>query len=576
MTAAARQLARSHLFIVDLPGFERVKKSGVTGIYLEEAKNINHSLFVFSQCLHSERGRRPYRDSLLTLVLHPLFSTAHSEHSSEINLLTLISGKEEDIEETVSTLTFAQNSMNLRTGGEALPQRPKEEAAYLRNLVEERERQITDKDAKVLLKNAENEELRHQIEQLTDAVRRLREKNEKLKGSLGQTTKSLKRAEEEKDDLSKSHRFTLERKLKNEAESLERQKDMEMTEFRIRTATEVSQAFASKVQKMTAEHESTVTKLMEALMEKQKQEQKLIALVHREQDESRRLQAELGHFRTGKRAESVALTGNSRGPSPTARSEESFRREIRPLELPETREGAEEVKGVAPASENRFSSESADISPKALGSPQTFSSASHIASNREDLESFRESPPSSVAESSVDSLLPQGQSLLSTLKFALQHMQVRVTITKLDRKARVKTREIWLEDSQPFLSSKVANSGLWGQLLGAVTVAWSTTSRLKRKKKLRFQLNEMAEVGMGQTSPGFARNGTLQDRGHLSLWVKYRQNLYFEVMFADRMTLALWAAALQLAHVAINAPNPPLTTWQTQLFLLQQECGLPK
>ena len=133
MTAAARQLARSHLFIVDLPGFERVKKSGVTGIYLEEAKNINHSLFVFSQCLHSERGRRPYRDSLLTLVLHPLFSTAHSEHSSEINLLTLISGKEEDIEETVSTLTFAQNSMNLRTGGEALPQRPKEEAAYLRN-----------------------------------------------------------------------------------------------------------------------------------------------------------------------------------------------------------------------------------------------------------------------------------------------------------------------------------------------------------------------------------------------------------------------------------------------------------
>lgn len=577
MTAAARQLARSHFFIVDLPGSERVKKSGVTGVYLEEAKSINHSLFVFSQCLHSERGRRPYRDSLLTLVLHPLFSTFHSEHSSEINLLALISGKEEDIEETISTLTFAQNSMNLRTGGEALPQRPKEEAVYLRNLVEERERQITDKDAKVLLKNAENEELRHQIEELADTVRKLKEKNEKLKGNLGQTTKSWKRAEEEKEDLTKTHRFALERRLKDEAEHLERQKEMEMTEFRIRTATEVSQAFASKVQKMTAEHEATVTKLMEALMEKQKQEQKLIALVHREQDENRRLRGELGHFRTGRRAGSAAFTSSSRPITPVAGSEESFRREIRPLELGDTRERTEEMQdAVAQTSENRFSSESADISPKALGSPQTSSSSSRLVSKRPDLESFRESPSSSLAEFSVDSLVPQGQSLLSTLQFALQRMQMRVTITKLDRKSRVKTRDIWLEDLQPFLSSDTANSGLWGQLLGAVTVAWSTTSRLKRKKTLRFQLNEMTELGLGQSSPGFARNAALQDRNNLSLWVKYRQSAYFEVIFTDRTTLVLWGSALQLAHVAINVPNPPSSAWQTQLLLLQQECGLPK
>ena len=74
ITDESKQVQRSHFFVVDLPGFERVKKSGVSGSYLEEAKHINHSLFVFAQCLQNERGRRPYRDSVLTLVLHPMFS----------------------------------------------------------------------------------------------------------------------------------------------------------------------------------------------------------------------------------------------------------------------------------------------------------------------------------------------------------------------------------------------------------------------------------------------------------------------------------------------------------------------
>jgi hypothetical protein len=380
---------------------------------------------------------------------------------------------------------------------------------------------------------------------------------------------------EDKDDMTKTHRFTLEQRLKDEAELLERQKDMEMTEFRIRTATEVSQAFASKVQKMTAEHEATVTKLMEALMEKQKQEQKLIALVHREQEENRRLRGELGQARPQRRTGSAGLGVTPRGPSPAAVSEESLQAEMRPLEAAELRKRTEEAQdAIVQTSENRFSSGS-DLSPKPIASPRLSSSSSQLTPNREDLRSFRDSH-----SSSVDSSPPQAANLLSTLKFALQRMQMRVAITKLDRKSRIKTRDIWVEDLDPFISSELvastANTGLWGQLLGAVTVVWSTTSRLKRKKSLRFQLNEMVEMGMGQNSPGFQRNGTLQDRGHLSLWVKYRQSAYFEVIFADRMTLVLWEAGLQLSHIAINTPNPAVSAWQSQLLLLQQECGMPK
>lgn len=574
ITQEARQLSRSHLFIVDLPGSERVRKSGVTGTYLEEAKHINHSLFIFGQCLQSERGRRPYRDSILTLVLHPLFSTSYSEHSSEINILALISGKTADIEETISTLTFAQNSINQKTEGEALPHRPKEEAVYLRNLVEERERQITDKDAKMILQNAENEELRHQIEQMMETVKRLKEKNEKLKENLGETNKKLTKMEDEKEGMTRNHRSDIEKRLKEEAESLERQKEMEMTEFRIKTATEVSQAFASKVQQMTAEHESTVTKLMEALMEKQKQEQKLIALVHKEQDENRRLRGEISHLKSTRKSQSSSMPITSREASPAIHTDDSqesiivTRKDIFP-DINPTSESQKEPD----LQHHRFSSDSAvDLSPKPIDS----SSSSPPPSHRLPIDSVTDSE----AELSLSSRPGQDKSLLFALKFVFTRIQNRTVISKLDRKARTKQREIWLEEVESFINSEEIpqsdGTDLWGKLLGAVTVVWSTTSRLKRRSKVRFAISEINDLGMGQKSPGFERNGLTHDKVHLSLWVRYRQTCYFEVIFSDRQSLVLWAAGLELSQLALNTPNAGAGVWQTQRLLLEQECGMPR
>ena len=132
--------------------------------------------------------------------------------------MSLISGKAEDIEETISSLTFAQNSMNLRTMSTTLHAQVKDEAAYLRNLVEERERQITDKDAKLLLQNAENDELKQQIATLSTTIEKLKDKNKKLRSQLSDMGKTVRKTEDEREELTRTQRTSLEKRLREEAE----------------------------------------------------------------------------------------------------------------------------------------------------------------------------------------------------------------------------------------------------------------------------------------------------------------------------------------------------------------------
>ena len=69
-----KQVQRSHLFIVDLPGYEHETRPRSTPEYIDEAKNINQTLTVLTECLQSQKSHRPYRASLLTVLLHPMFS----------------------------------------------------------------------------------------------------------------------------------------------------------------------------------------------------------------------------------------------------------------------------------------------------------------------------------------------------------------------------------------------------------------------------------------------------------------------------------------------------------------------
>ncbi|ETO24184.1 hypothetical protein RFI_12975 [Reticulomyxa filosa] len=70
--------SRSRLVLIDLAGSERVKRSGVTGKAMDEAKNINQSLSALGNvmaALQSKQKHIPFRDSTLTYLLHDCLGT---------------------------------------------------------------------------------------------------------------------------------------------------------------------------------------------------------------------------------------------------------------------------------------------------------------------------------------------------------------------------------------------------------------------------------------------------------------------------------------------------------------------
>ena len=103
----------SVLNVVDLAGSERLKMSGATGVQLVEAKNINQSLStlrkVFDVLIDNSKKKTkavpPYRESMLTWVLKESLGG-----NSITTMIAAVSPCEENIEDTYSTLRYAQKA----------------------------------------------------------------------------------------------------------------------------------------------------------------------------------------------------------------------------------------------------------------------------------------------------------------------------------------------------------------------------------------------------------------------------------------------------------------------------------
>jgi kinesin family member 6/9 len=104
----------SKLNFVDLAGSERVKKTGSSGVILEEAKYINKSLVFLQQVVmalgNKHRDHIPYRQSKLTNVLRDSLGG-----NCKTRLIANIWCESRNIEETISTLRFAQRMMLVQT-----------------------------------------------------------------------------------------------------------------------------------------------------------------------------------------------------------------------------------------------------------------------------------------------------------------------------------------------------------------------------------------------------------------------------------------------------------------------------
>jgi kinesin family protein 5 len=93
------------LNLVDLAGSEKVSKSEVTGIRLDEAKNINKSLSALGNVINALTDKRsnhiPYRDSKLTRLLQDALGG-----NSKTCLIITVSPSSYNEVETISTLRF--------------------------------------------------------------------------------------------------------------------------------------------------------------------------------------------------------------------------------------------------------------------------------------------------------------------------------------------------------------------------------------------------------------------------------------------------------------------------------------
>ena len=574
---------KSFFFIVDLPGYEKSLRHGVSSDYAAEMKTINHSLSVLTECLQSDRSRQPYRDSLLTLQLRPMFSTPHTEHIQELTILVLVSMKTEDLEDTLATLTWARGFTKV----ENVPRKTDE--GSLRSTLEEKERLITDKDAKLLLLQSENEELKRENANLRGSLAQYQEKHVHLKARLKEMTSSVRKSSSDKEELTRTIKAQAERRYREELEAVVRKKEEEMMQFRMRTSTESSQAFAAQIQRMTTEHDATVAKLMEALMDKQRQEQKLITLVNKEQEECRRLRMELA-MRTVKSPNKEDKLDSEISipalvlPLDTERDSTVLRGETPkddPISVEDRRKGDDLAVSDLESEEEEYK-QGSSTHRRSLSSPTPIppirkpGSPSLSQGSEAPLDASRNQIPASPRDEALftpKSFPSARPSLLPVLTYVLLRMQTKLRVTKLDRSGKEKIREIWVEKLDQFLNGK-EEKRLWTQDLALAVVRWNTTSRFKREFNLCFRLCEINDTSADQNSPGFEKNLNTKARSHLSLWARYRQTSYFEVIFDDRQSLVVWSAGLKLGQLAMNSPNPEFEQWRREYELLVEECAM--
>jgi hypothetical protein len=139
------------LNLVDLAGSERVRLSGATGSRLKESQHINQSLAHLGNvmtALIEQHKYVPYRDSKLTRMLGDSLGG-----NCKTTMMAMISPAFEAMQETISTLTFANRAKNIKNEArvnedldqKSLLRKYERELKQLRAQLDERNKNVVDK-----------------------------------------------------------------------------------------------------------------------------------------------------------------------------------------------------------------------------------------------------------------------------------------------------------------------------------------------------------------------------------------------------------------------------------------------
>ncbi|XP_038879373.1 kinesin-like protein KIN-14U [Benincasa hispida] len=141
----------SKLWMVDLGGSERLLKTGACGLTLDEGRAINLSLSALGDviaALRRKRGHVPYRNSKLTQILKDSLGDG-----SKVLMLVHLSPCEEDVAETVCSLSFAKRVRAIETSRE-----------LQEDLKKQREKRIAELDENMKEAQGECQKVKNQIQ----------------------------------------------------------------------------------------------------------------------------------------------------------------------------------------------------------------------------------------------------------------------------------------------------------------------------------------------------------------------------------------------------------------------------
>ncbi|WVZ50096.1 hypothetical protein U9M48_001384 [Paspalum notatum var. saurae] len=160
----------SKLWLIDLGGSERLLKTGASGLTMDEGKAINLSLSALGDVIAALRRKRshvPYRNSKLTQILSDSLGDG-----SKVLMVVHISPSEDDVGETVCSLSFAKRARSIESNRE-IPE----------DLKMLKQKRLTELDKEI---NGAEEELEHLNEQIRKAETSLEDKKKKLASSVCQ------------------------------------------------------------------------------------------------------------------------------------------------------------------------------------------------------------------------------------------------------------------------------------------------------------------------------------------------------------------------------------------------------
>jgi len=118
MSEGLKSTKRRRLHLIDLAGSERVKKANHEGQNIQDTKNINSSLLQLGNvinalvelaCGKSKIQHIPYRNDKLTFMLKDSLGG-----NSITSIIACISPSSSNIQETISTLLFANRAKNMK------------------------------------------------------------------------------------------------------------------------------------------------------------------------------------------------------------------------------------------------------------------------------------------------------------------------------------------------------------------------------------------------------------------------------------------------------------------------------